>query len=91
VIPFCTDVNTGEHYYFAKKQWCWAGEVIYLEHNFHWLKSICTRHGIEYAVQDNQRTILFTHKYHKFNTFGEYVEFLNSFFPIIYSHEKKLT
>jgi rhamnogalacturonyl hydrolase YesR len=89
-IPYCTDIDTGEYYYFLKRRWQWAGEVKYFEYNTAWLKSICTRHGIEYALIENQTAILFAHRYHKFDYFSEYVDFLRTFFPIVYSQEMKL-
>jgi len=79
------DRVTGETYYLQRKVWDWIGEVMLLEHDMPWLQNICIRHGIAFAKQGNQEAILLAHKNHKFE-FAEFVDFLRTFFPIVFNH-----
>lgn len=88
-IPFLKDLHTGENYYLLKDRWDWVGEIWFFEYNMPWLKNICIRHGIAYVEQSNQKVILFAHRNHKFD-FAEFVEFLRTFFPIVYQHKMRL-
>jgi len=89
-IAFFQDISTGENYYLLKDRWEWVGEIRFFKYNMCWLKNICSRHGIAIAEQSSQMVILFAHKNHKFD-FAQFIEFLRTFFPIVYQHEIQLT